>query len=266
LELIYLVQMKVGFFDSGVGGITVLHDALQVCQPMHYIYFADTKNVPYGTKSQKEIKTLVLNASNFLIEKNIDILVIACNTATSICIDILREKYNIPIIGMEPAVKPAIHLEENKKILVCATKQTLKQKKLKDLIQNLGASHKIKSLSLQKLVEFAEDEKWSSKKLHQYLKKKFHKINWKEYQAVVLGCTHFLYYRDILRKYIPDQIMIVDGNDGTVKRLQYLVQKNEFKPTKSVKISFYKSKQKSKIKILKQYMKAYGNQTKRSVT
>ena len=260
MELIYLVLMKVGFFDSGVGGITVLHDALQVCQPMHYIYFADTENVPYGTKSQKKIKSLVLDAANFLIDNNVDILVIACNTATSICVDILRQQFDIPVIGMEPAVKPAVELKDNKKILVCATKQTLKQKKLKDLIQNLGASDKIKSLSLQKLVGFAENEKWSSKKLHRYLNKKFDKIDWSEYHAVVLGCTHFLYYRKILRKYIPAQIKIIDGNQGTVNRLQYFIKKNKAKPIKSVKITFYQSKQKSKTKILRKYMRTYANQ------
>jgi len=260
MELIYLVYMKIGFFDSGVGGITVLSDALEVCPPLHYIYFADTQNVPYGTKSQKKIKKLVSDATNFLIDKKIDILILACNTATSTYVESLRKKHSIPIIGMEPAVKPAVELSSHKKILVCATRQTLKQKKLNDLILNLGASDKVVPLSLQKLVVFAEKNKWSSKKVHTYLKKKLKDIEWDKFQAVVLGCTHFLYYKEVLRKYIPDDVKIIDGNQGTVNRLLYFLEKMRAKPAEKIKITYYQSKKKAKVKTLKKYMKIYAAQ------
>ena len=255
--------MTIGFFDSGVGGMTVLYDALQQNPHAHYIYYADTDNVPYGTKSKKEIKKLVNDAIKFLATKKIDILVIACNTATSICVKDLRETYSFPIVGMEPAVKPAIELSDkgkDKKILVCATKQTLKQKKLKDLIQDLGASEKITRLSLQKLVMYAEDGKISSKKVKKYLSKKLDGINWKNYKAIVLGCTHFLFYKNIIKEHIPSHVQIIDGNQGTVNRMLHFINTSETKIATSQKLTFYKSKKKTSTKSLEKYMAEYGRE------
>ena len=118
--------MKIGIFDSGIGGLTVLAEALKEIPKGEFIYFADTGNVPYGTKSKEEVKDLVLRAGEFLYSKKIDALVVACNTATSIGIEELRKKYNVPIIGMEPAVKLALNKEDNKKVLVMSTDLTLK--------------------------------------------------------------------------------------------------------------------------------------------
>ncbi|HMA69095.1 MAG TPA: glutamate racemase, partial [Candidatus Mcinerneyibacterium sp.] len=89
--------MKIGFFDSGMGGITVLSDAVNFLKPAEFIYYADTKNVPYGVKPKKEVKKLVFDSVDFLISKKIDILVVACNTATSVAIKDIRKKYDIPI-------------------------------------------------------------------------------------------------------------------------------------------------------------------------
>ena len=121
--------MKIAFFDSGVGGLSVLQTAIQVLPPQQYIYFADSVNAPYGTKSKKEIKKLMFEAVDFLQTKNINALVVACNTATSAAIKDLRKQYDFPIIGMEPAVKPAIEKSKKKKIVLFATELTLKEKK-----------------------------------------------------------------------------------------------------------------------------------------
>lgn len=251
--------MKLGFFDSGIGGLTVLNEAIKAFPQAHYIYFADTDNVPYGTKSKKKIKVLVFDAVDFMAKKNIDVLVVACNTATSVCIKALRARYDFPIIGMEPAVKPAAHNSATKKgsrIMVSATKLTLKEKKLHDLIKDLNISDKTDLISLQKLVKFAEKFDMNSPKLQKYLNKKLTPIEWKNYDSLVLGCTHFLYYEKQIARRIPSHIQLINGNAGTINRLLYFIKKHKrSKNTVSkTKLAFYKSKVKTNTEELQRYL------------
>src|SRR5690606_35788397 len=143
-------------FDSGAGGLTVLHEALNKVKGHHFIYYGDTLNAPYGTKSKELILELVLKAVDFLAQKNIDALVLACNTATSVAIKELRKRYNFPIIGMEPAIQLAVKNNHHKKILVSATELTLTEDKLSHLVSDLNAEDQVSYVSLQGLVNFAE--------------------------------------------------------------------------------------------------------------
>jgi len=217
---------KLAFFDSGLGGLTVLHEALKQMPNEQYIYFADSDNAPYGTKSTMTIKALVFDAVDFLIQQDIKALVLACNTATSVVINDLRQQYSIPIIGMEPAIKPAIELASNKKTLICATQKTLTENKLQLLIENLNASDKIERLSLQELVSFAEKFEFEGLNVHRYLNRSFSKINWSEFDSIVLGCTHFIYFEKIIQQLIPSHIHILDGNKGTVRHLKNNISLN----------------------------------------
>ena len=244
--------MKIGFFDSGIGGLTVLYDALKVFPNSHFIYFADSENVPYGTKSKKKIKQLTNDNCQFLIDMGLDLLVIACNTATSVAIKDLRKQYALPIVGMEPALKPASLIQNDKRILVCATKYTLKAAKLKNLITDLNADDRVELRSLQKLVTFAEESNWRSKNLETYLQKKLADIHPEKYSSVVLGCTHFIYYKNHFKKYLDPKIQIIDGNQGTVKRMLALIG-NDDKNGKS-SLEYYISKKKKKSKKLKKYL------------
>lgn len=231
---------KLAFFDSGLGGLTVLHEALKQMPHEQYIYFADSNNAPYGTQSTAAIKTLVSDAVDFLVQKDIKALVLACNTATSVVIKDLRQQYSIPIIGMEPAVKPAIELASNKKTLLCATKKTLAENKLKLLIENLNAADKVERLSLQELVSFAENFEFKGLNVRNYLSRSFSKINWAEFDSIVLGCTHFVYFKQIIEQLIPPHIHILDGNKGTVKHLQNTIPLNTNNHT--FPIEFFSSK------------------------
>ncbi len=211
--------MSIAFFDSGVGGLSVLHAAMQRLPGEQFIYYADTDNVPYGTKTHAEIRKHVLGAVEFLISKEIKALVIACNTATSVVVKDLREKYSLPIIGMEPAVKPAVELSSGRKILVCATDRTLSEDKLKHLIKDLDADDKVSLLSLQELVDYGENFDFNSSMLMAYLNDKLGTIDWSTYHSIVLGCTHFIFFENIIRDMIPHNIKIIDGNTGTINRL-----------------------------------------------
>jgi len=233
--------MHIAFFDSGVGGLTVLDEALRQMPNESYIYFADTDNVPYGTRDNQEISQLVNSAIDFIANQDLKALVVACNTATSVVIEELRNKYKFPIVGMEPAIKPAVELS-SKKILLCATTRTLQEEKLHKLIDDLDATSRIHLLSLQELVTYAEHYDFHSDNLKQCLRDKFGIINWKDYDSIVLGCTHFIFFRNILKELIPNNIHIIDGNRGTVSRLVSVI--SETKSLNPKPIVFYNSKRK----------------------
>ena len=113
--------MKIAFFDSGIGGLSVLHHAMKILPHEEFIFFADEDNVPYGTKSPEEVLACVDAAFKFLVEQGVSAIVVACNTATSVAVVKMREKYSLPIIGMEPALKVALDTFPNRKVLVTAT-------------------------------------------------------------------------------------------------------------------------------------------------
>lgn len=219
--------MNIGFFDSGIGGLTVLRHALEILPNENYLYYADIKNVPYGTKTKDEVEKLAIEAVSFLVSIGAEIVVIACNTATSVAVNTLREIFNIPIVGMEPAVKPAVNLPQPGKVLVLATDLTLKEAKMEELINSLNGHDIIDTLPLPGLVNFAEQGVFQSEKVLDYLKQAFAAYNFGQYKAVVSGCTHFAYYRESIRKILPPDIRIIDGAEGTVKRLKSFVDNPE---------------------------------------
>ena len=120
---------KIAFLDSGLGGLTVLREAIKILPGEDYIYYADNMNTPYGVKTKEEVKQHIFNAVKFIVTLDAKALVVACNTATSVAIEDLRQQYNFPIIGMEPAIKPAIEKHKNtgKRILILATELSLKE-------------------------------------------------------------------------------------------------------------------------------------------
>lgn len=218
--------MSIGIFDSGVGGITVLKEAIKLLPKEEYIYYADTLHVPYGTKSKEEIKDYIFEAARFLAEKDIKILVVACNTATSIAVRELRSIYDFPIVGMEPAVKPAVEKngKVNKRVLVTATPLTLKEEKFQNLVSRLDNEHIVDVLPLPGLVEFAERLEFDETLVTQYLNSKLSLFDMKDYGTVVLGCTHFPLYKNVFSKLLPLHIDIIDGNIGTVKHMKNILE------------------------------------------
>lgn len=209
----------IGFFDSGIGGLTVLKEALNRLPHERYIYYADKKNAPYGTKKHEQVYKLVFDAIEFLSGKNIKLLVVACNTATSIAINDLRNKYSFPIIGMEPAVKPAVNSNGGGRVLVVATQLTLKETKFKSLVKQIDSNGIVDYLALPRLVEYAEKLEFESEKVTSYITRMLSTVRIERYETLVLGCTHFIFYREAFRKLLPQNIRIIDGNHGTISQL-----------------------------------------------
>ena len=211
--------MKISFFDSGMGGLSVLHHARKILPHEDFIFYADEDNVPYGTKSPEEVLTCVDAAFKFLIGQGVEAIVVACNTATSVAVNKMREKYSLPIIGMEPALKVALDLFPNRKVLVAATAITITGKKIHQLIEKLHAEHLAELKALPKLVEFAEQQEFKSLEVEKYLRGELASYEWKKFSSLVLGCTHFNYFKDTLREILPPHVKILDGNAGTVNEL-----------------------------------------------
>lgn len=235
--------MRIGFFDSGIGGLSVLYEALKILPHEAFIYYADTINAPYGTKPKKLVNDYIFRAVDFLIQQEIDAIVVACNTATSVAIDQLRHVYSIPIIGMEPAVKPAVErsIDKNKRVLVTATPLTLKEEKLKNLIARLDNNGKVDLLPLPMLVEFAEGGEFGDKVVLPYLQQQLSHYQLDNYSTVVLGCTHFPFFKDYFRLLLPEHIDIIDGSNGTVNHLKRLLNSRKCSSNGKCDIVYYDS-------------------------
>jgi len=226
--------MKIAFFDSGMGGLSVLHHATKILPQEEFIFFADEDNVPYGTKTPEEVLRFVDEAFKFLIAQEVGAIVVACNTATSVAVKKMREKYSLPIIGMEPALKVALDTFPNKKVLVAATAITITGEKIRRLIKNLRAENLTELKALSRLVEFAERQEFTSAAVEKYLREELSGYDFENFSSLVLGCTHFNYFKDTLKKILPPHMKILDGNAGTVNEL---IRRTNLKSERAEKIS-----------------------------
>ncbi len=214
-------RKTIGLFDSGAGGITVLAAALRHIPGADYLFYADTDHVPYGIRTREEVTEYSTEAVRFLISRGAGAVVVACNTATSMAIRVLRETFPVPIVGMEPAVKPAAAGHPAGRILVCATPLTIGGEKLHTLIdRSFPGAQKPELVPTPALVELAEAERFDWESVSAVLEQTVGRGQ--AYDAVVLGCTHFVYFRDSFRRFFPGAD-IVDGNEGTVRRLGDLI-------------------------------------------
>lgn len=219
--------MNIGIYDSGIGGISVLHQAQETLPYENYIYYADVDHVPYGTKSKEQVTEYADEVIQFMIKHDCKAVVIACNTATSAAAAAMRHKYDIPIIGIEPAVKPAVQNNDGKRIMVIATPLTVKEKKLHDLVARVDDTHLVDLVPLPKLVKFAENDEFETEEIYQYIKEELSEYDLKQYGEVVLGCTHFNYFKDSILRVFDGNISFIDGNTGTANQLKrVLEQKN----------------------------------------
>jgi glutamate racemase len=214
---------KIGVFDSGVGGLTVLALAAKLLPAESYVYFGDTAHAPYGGRSKDEVRQLSLDVAKMLYEMGCKALVVACNTATSAAVRDLREIYAIPVIGMEPAVKPA--LKRGGKVLVMATPLTLKEEKFKRLCSNCGADEEnVIVLPCPGLVEMVERGETEGPVVEETLGRLMAGVGLEGITAVVLGCTHYLFLKNSLSRIFPLGVEFIDGNLGTVRQVKRLLE------------------------------------------
>lgn len=217
--------MNIGIFDSGIGGMTLLHQAMITLPQENFIFYADTDHVPYGTKTKEQVVGFVDEVMQFMIDHDCKAVVIACNTATSVAAEIMRGKYEIPIIGIEPAVKPAVEQSAGKRVMVVATPLTIQEEKLKNLVEKVDDAHLVDLLALPRLVHFAEQGEFNTPQVVEYLREMLAPFPLEEYGELVLGCTHFNYFKDSFRKLLPSHVQMIDGSAGTVNQLKRVLER-----------------------------------------
>lgn len=219
-------RRPIGVFDSGVGGLSVLIELRKLLPNESFVFLADQKYVPYGEKSKEELIHLTRKITDYFIKKhNIKLMVIACNTATCYAIYELRKKYNIPIVGTVPAVKPASEGTKSGVIAVISTPATSKSEVLKSIINDNFKGKKIFNIGCKDLENAVEegsiDSPMSVKLLQKYLKP----VKYSKADYLVLGCTHYPFLKKTIRKVIGRPISLIDGNSGIARRTKNLLSR-----------------------------------------
>ena len=195
-------DQPVAFFDSGLGGISVLRETVRLLPQENYLYYGDSLHAPYGVKSEAQIQALSLAAAEHLVSARAKAIVVACNTATSAAIGLLRQTYpDIPVIGTEPALKPAVEKYPGGRILVMATPMTIKQEKFQALKHQFDDRAQIIGLPCEGLMEFVERGELRGSAVEAYLTEKLAPYLREPVDGIVLGCTHYPFLTGAIRSH-----------------------------------------------------------------
>ena len=217
----------IGVFDSGVGGISVLKHIHALLPHENLIYVADSANAPYGNKTSAFIQERALTIADFLIKQGAKALVIACNTATAAAAETLRAHYTIPIIGMEPAVKPAAAASKNGIIGVLATVGTLKSAQFAALLESYGRNVKVVTQACVGLVECIERGELQTEHTLKLIQQYCAPLLAEGADTIVLGCTHYPFVRPLIEQVVSKDVQIIDTGAAVAKHLQKkLAEKN----------------------------------------
>lgn len=212
----------IGFFDSGVGGVSVLHEAVRLLPNERFLFFGDNLNAPYGTKPLDEIRRLSAAGIGRLLGRGVKAVVIACNTATSAYAEIVRAEHpELIIVGMEPALKPAHYARHGGKVIVLATEATLRLEKFQKLMARYGDD--VISVVGEGLVELVEAGQADSPQAEARLEALLSPYRDTQVDAIVLGCTHYPFLRAPIRRLFPETPLF-DGREGTALRLKALLE------------------------------------------
>ena len=211
----------IGFFDSGLGGLSVLKGTRALLPGEDYLYYGDSANAPYGVRTVEQVRQLSCHAAKWLLDQGAKAIVIACNTATSAAAQHLRQTYpELTIIGTEPAIKPAVQACPGGRILVMATEMTLHEQKFLDLSRQFSDAAQIISVPCSGLMEFVEQGVLQGAEVEAFLHEKLSAYLCEPAAAVVLGCTHYPFLRSSIEKIVGPKTMIFDSADGVARQLK----------------------------------------------
>lgn len=231
----------IGVFDSGVGGTSIWKEIINVLPNEDTIYLSDSKNAPYGNKSKNEIIQLSIKNTEFLLQQNCKIIVVACNTATTNAITHLRNKYNVPFIGIEPAIKPASLQTKTNKIGILATKGTLHSELFEKTSKKLNSQIEIIDTIGTGLVELIEDGKIDTDEMRALLNKYLIPMVQANIDHLVLGCSHYPYLIHQIKNIIGEGVTLIDSGFAVAKQTKNILSKQELlaKENRDAKHLFY---------------------------
>ncbi|NNJ91452.1 MAG: glutamate racemase [Gammaproteobacteria bacterium] len=217
----------IGIFDSGIGGLTVLKEIRNQLPDHNFIYIADSAFTPYGEKTTEQIIERSVLITQKLVEKGCRIIVVACNTATALAVDHLREKFSVPIVAMEPAVKPGVKNSVKKKVGILATTMTLASRRYMNLLERFATDTEVIEQPCPGLVELVEamaiDTDKTSQLLHQYI----NPLLKKGIDTIVLGCTHYPLLKQKIIEVTGEDIEIIDTAKAVTEQLRRKIESCE---------------------------------------
>lgn len=242
----------IGIFDSGVGGSSIWQEIHKLLPFENTIYLADNKNAPYGNKTEAEITSLSIKNTEKLLERGCKIIVVACNTATTNAIETLREKYQTPIIGIEPAIKPAALQTNSKSIGILATKGTLSSALFSRTAQTFTKDISVVEIIGEGLVTLIETGKLNGPEMTVLLEKHTRPMIAAQIDFLVLGCSHYPYLIPQLRKILPENVKIIDSGEAVAKQTKTVLQSLNLlrEENTSPKLQFYTNAETDILKFL----------------
>ena len=248
-------QQAIGVMDSGVGGISVLKHIHALLPHEDLVYIADSKHAPYGNKSADEITARCFEIADFLITKDVKVLVVACNTATAAAIDAMRKRYTLPIIGMEPAVKPAAEASKNGVIGVLATVGTLKSAQFAALLESYGRNVKVVTQACVGLVECIERGELDMLETKSLIRQYCLPLLDEGADTIVLGCTHYPFVAHLIREVVGQdsnqkQISLIDTGAAVANQLKRQLEDKSLLSTSNQKaeVHFWTNSDSEKVK------------------
>lgn len=230
-------KKPIGIFDSGVGGLSILKEIKKNLPNENLIFLADQKNVPYGLKNQKELEKITEKITQFLMKYDIKMLVIACNTATCYALSHLRKKFNMPIIGVVPAIKPAAQKSKKSKIAVMSTPATANSAYLKNLIKEHATNTQVLRLGCEGLEDSIEELNYQ--RINASLPDYASKIKGFGADVLVLGCTHYPLIKDNIKKSLGHGISVIDSSQAVATRVEYILNQNKMLSSEKLSEAYY---------------------------
>ncbi|MFK5893798.1 MAG: glutamate racemase [Pseudomonadota bacterium] len=247
----------IGIFDSGVGGTSIWKEIHALLPHENTIYLADSKNAPYGYKSVEEIISLSKKNTELLLEMGCKLIVVACNTATTNAISILRKQYTIPFIGIEPAIKPAALQTKSNSIGILATKGTLNSRLFSDVSGQFTNDIDLIEVIGKGLVPLIESGMINSEETISLLKKHLQPMINTNIDHLVLGCSHYPYLIPHIKKILPSDVAIIDSGEAVARQTKKVLQINNLisNTKERASLKFYIN---SDTKVLEQLLKEYS--------
>ena len=217
----------IGIFDSGIGGTSIWREIEKLLPHEDTMYLADSANAPYGAKSKETILELSIKNTEVLLQKGCKLIVVACNTATTNAIDFLRANYDVPFIGIEPAIKPAALHTKTKKVGVLATKGTLSSTLFHSTSKMFAQGITVLEQEGTGLVELIENGKTYSEETKTLLKKYLKPMLEQHIDCLVLGCTHYPYLIPLIKELVPAGLTIIDSGEAVARQTKAVLEKNK---------------------------------------
>ena len=250
--MVKLNKFPIGIFDSGVGGTSIWKEINTLLPLENTIYLSDSKNAPYGDKSKQAIIKLAIKNTEFLLKQNCKIIVVACNTATTNAIKVLRERYDVPFIGIEPAIKPAALQTKTNTIGILATKGTLNSQLFEKTSSSINQNIIREEVIGKGLVELIENGKLYSNEMTNLLSSYIKPLIKADVDCLVLGCTHYPYLIPQIRKIVGNKIQIIDSGEAVAKQTKAILEMHQMINLTEEKSShqFYINKDKKVLEML----------------